>query len=142
MAGDSFSAAMNANQTNIHNINQPQLPSQQQVNLNASNRMTPTPNEAGPMQQQMQQQGPPNSNVMGNKGACGSNGGGGSVAEYMQTQNHIFVFSTALANRGAEAVLNGQFPSIVAYHCSQPRTKEFLKVSTFVSQAWYGNQYF
>lgn len=125
MTGDTFPNSLNTNQTNIHNINQSQLPSQQ-VNLNTSNRMTPTPNESGNIPQQLQQP-PIASNVMGSK-SCGSNGG----VEYMQTQNHIFVFSTALANKGADAVMNGHFPSIVAYHCAQPRTKEFLKVSVCI----------
>ncbi|XP_039968184.1 protein BCL9 homolog [Bactrocera tryoni] len=47
--------------------------------------------------------------------------------EYMQQQNHIFVFSTQLANKGAESVLSGQFPTIIAYHCTQPATKDFLE---------------
>jgi hypothetical protein len=46
----------------------------------------------------------------------------------MQQQSQIFVFSTALANKGAEAVRNGQFPTIIAYHCSQPDTRKFLQV--------------
>jgi hypothetical protein len=46
----------------------------------------------------------------------------------MQQQSQIFVFSTALANKGAEAVRNGQFPTIIAYHCAQPETKKFLQV--------------
>nr|3ZPV_0 Chain 0, PROTEIN BCL9 HOMOLOG [Drosophila melanogaster]3ZPV_2 Chain 2, PROTEIN BCL9 HOMOLOG [Drosophila melanogaster]3ZPV_4 Chain 4, PROTEIN BCL9 HOMOLOG [Drosophila melanogaster]3ZPV_6 Chain 6, PROTEIN BCL9 HOMOLOG [Drosophila melanogaster]3ZPV_8 Chain 8, PROTEIN BCL9 HOMOLOG [Drosophila melanogaster]3ZPV_B Chain B, PROTEIN BCL9 HOMOLOG [Drosophila melanogaster]3ZPV_D Chain D, PROTEIN BCL9 HOMOLOG [Drosophila melanogaster]3ZPV_F Chain F, PROTEIN BCL9 HOMOLOG [Drosophila melanogaster]3ZP len=33
--------------------------------------------------------------------------------------NHIFVFSTQLANKGAESVLSGQFQTIIAYHCTQ-----------------------
>lgn len=48
--------------------------------------------------------------------------------QYMQQQSQIFVFSTMLANKGAEAVLHGQFPSIIAYHCAQPGTKKFLEV--------------
>lgn len=58
--------------------------------------------------------------------------------QYMQQQSQIFVFSTMLANKGAEAVLHGQFPSIIAYHCAQPGTKKFLEVSfptDFESQA-------
>lgn len=50
-------------------------------------------------------------------------------AQYMQQQSQIFVFSTTLANKSAEAVLQGQFPSIIAYHCSQPGTKKYLEVS-------------
>lgn len=46
----------------------------------------------------------------------------------MQQQSQIFVFSTALANKGAEAVRGGQFPTIIAYHCAQPETKKFLQV--------------
>lgn len=34
-----------------------------------------------------------------------------------------------LANKGADAVIHGQFPSIIAYHCAQPGTKKFLEVS-------------
>ncbi|XP_063990917.1 protein BCL9 homolog isoform X1 [Diachasmimorpha longicaudata] len=63
------------------------------------------------------------SNVLGKQmggGSCGE-------AQYMQQQSQIFVFSTQWANKGAEAVLQGQFPSIVAYHCSQPQTKKYLE---------------
>lgn len=59
-----------------------------------------------------------------------NNSSGGSIAncmEYMQQQNHIFVFSTQLANKGAESVLSNQFPTIIAYHCTQPATKNFLE---------------
>lgn len=48
--------------------------------------------------------------------------------QYMQQQSQIFVFSTALANKGAEAVRSGQFSTIIAYHCAQPETKKFLQV--------------
>ncbi|GFS82580.1 protein BCL9 homolog [Nephila pilipes] len=47
--------------------------------------------------------------------------------QYMQQQSQIFVFSTALANKAAESYLNGQFPSIIAFHCAQPGTKSFLE---------------
>ena len=51
-------------------------------------------------------------------------------AQYMQQQSHIFVFSTQLANKAYEAVvLQSQFPTIIAYHCSQPGTKKYLDVS-------------
>lgn len=49
--------------------------------------------------------------------------------QYMQQQSQIFVFSTQLANKGAEAVFQGQYPSIIAYHCAQPGTKKYLEVS-------------
>uniref|UniRef100_A0A1I8MNF6 B-cell lymphoma 9 beta-catenin binding domain-containing protein n=2 Tax=Musca domestica TaxID=7370 RepID=A0A1I8MNF6_MUSDO len=57
-----------------------------------------------------------------------SNGGiGGGSGDYLQQHNHVFVFSTQLANKGAEAVVGGQFPTIIAYHCMQPSTKLFLE---------------
>ncbi|XP_023162414.2 protein BCL9 homolog isoform X2 [Drosophila hydei] len=60
------------------------------------------------------------SNFMGNNSV-------GNCLDYMQQQNHIFVFSTQLANNGAESVLSGQFQTIIAYHCTQPATKSFLE---------------
>ncbi|CAN8004668.1 unnamed protein product [Ixodes hexagonus] len=57
----------------------------------------------------------------------GGAGGGGLEAQYMQQQSQIFVFTTGLANQAAEAVLTGQCPSIIAYHCAQPGTKRFLE---------------
>lgn len=48
-------------------------------------------------------------------------------AQYMQQQSQIFVFSTALANKSAESVIQGQYSSIIAYHCAQPRTKKYLE---------------
>ncbi|XP_037077159.1 B-cell CLL/lymphoma 9-like protein [Pollicipes pollicipes] len=47
-------------------------------------------------------------------------------AQYMQQQSHIFVFSTQLANRAFESVVQSQYPTIIAYHCSQPGTKKYL----------------
>lgn len=46
----------------------------------------------------------------------------------MQQQSQIFVFSTTWANKGAEAVFQGQYQSIIAYHCAQPGTKKYLEV--------------
>ena len=51
-----------------------------------------------------------------------------TTLQYMQQQSQIFVFSTALANKGAEGVRSGQFPTIIAYHCAQPETRKFLQV--------------
>ncbi|XP_030025246.2 collagen alpha-1(I) chain isoform X3 [Manduca sexta] len=45
----------------------------------------------------------------------------------MEQQSQIFVFSTLLANKGAEAVISGQHHSIIAYHCAQPGTKKYLE---------------
>ncbi|XP_076341054.1 uncharacterized protein LOC143241706 [Tachypleus tridentatus] len=47
--------------------------------------------------------------------------------QYMQQQSQIFVFSTMLANKAAETVISGHFPSIIAFHCNQPGTKRFLE---------------
>lgn len=47
--------------------------------------------------------------------------------QYMQQQSQIFVFSTMLANTGADEVLQGRYPSIIAYHCAQPGTKKYLE---------------
>nr|CAI5831499.1 unnamed protein product [Callosobruchus analis] len=66
---------------------------------------------------------------------------------YMQQQSQIFVFSTMLANSGAEEVLQGRYPSIIAYHCAQPGTKKYLeknplKVTQFNRQTpgqWLNN---
>ncbi|KAH8283419.1 hypothetical protein KR054_012257 [Drosophila jambulina] len=63
------------------------------------------------------------SNMVANTSSVGSN----NCLDYMQQQNHIFVFSTQLANKGAESVLSGQFQTIIAYHCTQPATKNFLE---------------
>lgn len=67
--------------------------------------------------------------------------------QYMQQQSQIFVFSTVLANSGAEEVLQGRYPSIIAYHCAQPGTKKYLeknplKVTQFNRQTpgqWLNN---
>jgi hypothetical protein len=48
--------------------------------------------------------------------------------EFLQQQSQIFVFSTALANQGADAVVQQHFPSIIAFHCAQPGTKKYLEV--------------
>ncbi|XP_050314187.1 protein BCL9 homolog isoform X2 [Anthonomus grandis grandis] len=47
--------------------------------------------------------------------------------QYMQQQSQIFVFSTVLANTGADEVLQGHYSSIIAYHCAQPGTKKYLE---------------
>lgn len=47
--------------------------------------------------------------------------------QYMQQQSQIFVFSTLLANTGADEVMQGRYPSIIAYHCAQPGTKKYLE---------------
>ncbi|CAG7825261.1 unnamed protein product [Allacma fusca] len=48
-------------------------------------------------------------------------------AQYMQQQSQIFVFSTKLANKAADAVFQGQCPSIIGFHMSQPATRKFLE---------------
>ncbi|XP_022217425.2 protein BCL9 homolog [Drosophila obscura] len=66
-------------------------------------------------------------NLMTGNGGTSIGVGVGNCLDYMQQQNHIFVFSTQLANKGAESVLSGQFQTIIAYHCTQPATKSFLE---------------
>lgn len=87
----------------------PMQPGQQQ----AQQQQLMAPQQQQQQQQQMKQQG----------------GNSTMEAQYMQQQSQIFVFSTNLANKAAEAVLNGQFPTIIAFHCSQPATKKILEVS-------------
>lgn len=71
---------------------------------------------------------------MGNVGGVmGGGGGGGGSMDNTYMQNRIFVFSTQMANKGAEMVHNGHFLSIIAYHLSQPETKKILEVSELVN---------
>lgn len=67
-------------------------------------------------------------NASGNKQSNANSGNMDAQQQYMQQQSQIFVFSTNLANKSAESVLAGQYPTIIAYHCAQPRTKKFLEV--------------
>ncbi|XP_060843581.1 protein BCL9 homolog [Rhopalosiphum padi] len=68
------------------------------------------------------------SNATGNKQSNTTSGNmDAQQQQYMQQQSQIFVFSTSLANKSAESVLAGQYPTIIAYHCAQPRTKKFLE---------------
>lgn len=62
------------------------------------------------------------------KGGAGA-GVSTSDAQYMQQQSQIFVFTTHLANKAAEAVMQGSFNTIIAFHCAQPGTKKLLEVS-------------
>ena len=50
-------------------------------------------------------------------------------AQYVQQQSQIFVFSTLMANKGAEMVMQGQFETIISYHMAQQCTKKFMEVS-------------
>lgn len=67
---------------------------------------------------------------MGGMGVKGGSGAGvaTSDAQYMQQQSQIFVFTTHLANKAAEAVMQGSFSNIIAFHCAQPGTKKLLEV--------------
>lgn len=68
-------------------------------------------------------------NSAGNKQSNATSGNmDAQQQQYMQQQSQIFVFSTSLANKSAESVLAGHYPTIIAYHCAQPRTKKFLEV--------------
>jgi len=57
-------------------------------------------------------------------------GGPGAMGGFMPQQSQVFVFSTAMANRAAEAVERGLCRSIIDFHVEQPRTRQFLQVST------------
>ena len=54
--------------------------------------------------------------------------------QYMQQSSQIYVFSTLWANRSAEAVMQEQYPSIIAWHESQPETKKHLEVNILYSK--------
>lgn len=68
-------------------------------------------------------------------------------SQYMQQQSQIFVFSTQLANKAAEAVDSGEFPTIIDFHCAHSGTKKMLdkhplKVQQFNRQnpaVWLNN---
>ena len=57
--------------------------------------------------------------------------------QYMQQSSQIFVFSTEWANKGAAAVFNKQFQSIVQWHESQPETKKHLEVQKHPTNIFY-----
>lgn len=47
---------------------------------------------------------------------------------FMQQQSQIFVFSTNMANKAAESVVQGQYKSMLDFHLDQANTKKFLQV--------------
>ena len=49
--------------------------------------------------------------------------------QYMQQSSQIFVFSTDWANRSAHSVGQMEYPTIIAWHESQPDTKKQLEVT-------------
>lgn len=56
-------------------------------------------------------------------------GGGGQENMTSTPSSQVFVFSTMLANKAAEAVLNGSLNSILSYHLEEPDTKWFIEVT-------------
>lgn len=56
--------------------------------------------------------------------------------QYMQQSSQIFVFSTDWANRSAQAVMEQEYPSIIAWHESQPDTKKQIEVRTLNTFSW------
>ena len=74
---------------------------------------------------------PLSSNVLGKEGPGSGAGGGMGDQQYMQTSSQLYVFSTQWANQGARAVMNNEYPSIIAWHESQPETKKHLEVSKY-----------
>ncbi|XP_030746327.1 protein BCL9 homolog [Sitophilus oryzae] len=79
-----------------------------------------TGNTGHPTQSQPESVQPLGSNVINKQSSS-------MEVQYMQQQSQIFVFSTVLANSGADEVLQGHYPSIIAYHCAQPGTKKYLE---------------
>lgn len=49
--------------------------------------------------------------------------------QYMQQSSQIFVFSTGWANKAAQCVMEGAFPTIICWHENQNETKQHLAVS-------------
>ena len=49
-------------------------------------------------------------------------------ATLLPPPNRVFMFSTELANRAADAVMQGRVPSIVAYHMAQPQNQPYLRL--------------
>ena len=60
--------------------------------------------------------------------------------EMPEPANRIYVFSTGLANRASEAVQQGKFQSISAYHKAQPSSSPFLQVERTNSMNFFGKQ--
>lgn len=59
--------------------------------------------------------------------------GGGQMqveagGHFIQNHSPVFVFSTTMANRAAEAIERGQFESIIHFHKCHPDTQRFLQV--------------
>ena len=52
--------------------------------------------------------------------------------QYMQQSSQIFVFSTTWANKAAQAVMEGAFPTIICWHENQNETKKHLAVRTLI----------
>ena len=73
--------------------------------------------------------GGPSSGVPRPGGSTGSRQPASTDAQYMQQQSRVFVFSTQLANRAFEAVVQGRQPTIIAHHCSQTGASKLLEVS-------------
>lgn len=60
--------------------------------------------------------------------------------EIPEPPNRIYVFSTSLANRAAEAVQMGRVENITAYHKAQPSSSPFLKLEQTNSMNMFGKQ--
>lgn len=60
--------------------------------------------------------------------------------EMPEPPNRIYVFSTGLANRAAEAVHMGRVENITAFHRAQPSSSPFLKVEKTNSMNVFGKQ--
>lgn len=60
--------------------------------------------------------------------------------EIPEPPNRIYVFSTSLANRAAEAMQMGRVESITAFHRAQPSSSPFLKLEQTNSMNMFGKQ--
>lgn len=60
--------------------------------------------------------------------------------EMPEPPNRIYVFSTSIANRAAEAVHMGRVENITAYHRAQPSSSPFLKLEQTNSVNMFGKQ--
>lgn len=57
-------------------------------------------------------------------------GAGNANVAFNQAHSQLFVFSTQMANKAADAVVSGTYGSILQYHLEDLDTKNFLRVTT------------
>jgi len=82
-------------------------------------------------------QGPPGQPRPGPGQGQVMDGVAGAMGGFMPQQSQVFVFSTSMANQAAEAVERGLCRTIIDFHIEQPRTRQFLQVSLYVTLHCY-----